>query len=89
MRKFPRSPRCKGEAPTMKLDPAAEALIGTHTISGGIRENIDTGEVNPAPDITITITRELVTKARMLGWSGAELFAEAIRQQTPGPLTSK
>ena len=81
MRKFPRLRRCNGAADRMKLDPAAEALIGTHTISGGTREDTETGEVEPAPDVTITITRALVTKATKLGWSAAELFAEAIRQQ--------
>jgi len=33
---------------------------------------------------TITISRELVDKARALGWSSGELFAEAIRIALPG-----
>jgi len=36
MRKFPRPSRCYGAADPMKLDPAAEALIGTHTISAAL-----------------------------------------------------
>ena len=34
--------------------------------------------------VTITISRELVDRARALNWSTAELFAEAIRIALPG-----
>ena len=34
--------------------------------------------------VTITISRELVEKARVLNWSNGELFAEAIRIALPG-----
>jgi hypothetical protein len=35
------------------------------------------------PDIEIQVTQELIDKARVLGWTGAELFAEAIRLAYP------
>jgi hypothetical protein len=34
--------------------------------------------------VTMTISRELVDRARALNWSTAELFAEAIRIALPG-----
>jgi hypothetical protein len=68
----------------VELDPAAEALLGEHIFPGDTATNIETGEVTAAPDLKVTITRELVTKARLLGWSGAELVAEAIRLAMPG-----
>jgi hypothetical protein len=34
--------------------------------------------------VTLTISRELVEKARALDWSNGELFAEAIRIALPG-----
>ena len=36
--------------------------------------------------VTITISRELVDRARALNWSTGELFAEAIRIALPGVL---
>jgi hypothetical protein len=57
-----------------KLDPAAERLIGTHRLISAEPS---------APQITVTITRDLVIKARTLGWTGKQLFAEAIRLSVP------
>jgi hypothetical protein len=36
--------------------------------------------------VTMTISRELVDRARALNWSTGELFAEAIRIALPGVL---
>ena len=52
----------------MKLVPAAQKLIGSVTL-----------EHEDGSETTIDISRELVIKARMLGWSDFELMAEAVR----------
>ena len=52
----------------MKLAPAAQKLIGSVTL-----------EYEDGSETTIDISRELVIKARMLGWSDFELMAEAVR----------
>jgi len=52
----------------MKLAPAAQRLIGSVTL-----------EHEDGSETTIDISRELVIKARMLGWSGFELMAEAVQ----------
>jgi hypothetical protein len=57
----------------IKLDPAAEALIGPMKL-----ESRDGG-----PPLTINLTRALVEKARLFGWSSGELIAEAVRLQLP------
>jgi hypothetical protein len=52
----------------MKLAPEAQKLIGSVTL-----------EHEDGSETTIDISRELVIKARMLGWSGFELVAEAVQ----------
>ena len=58
----------------MKLAPAAQKLIGSATL-----------EHEDGSETTIDISRELVIKARMLGWSDFELMAEAVRAWRPSP----
>jgi hypothetical protein len=58
----------------MKLVPAAQKLIGSVTL-----------EHEDGSETTIDISRELVIKARMLGWSDFELMAEAVRAWRPSP----
>jgi hypothetical protein len=58
----------------MKLTPAAQRLIGSVTL-----------EHEDGSETTIDITRELVIKARMLGWSEFELAAEAVQAWSCSP----
>jgi hypothetical protein len=57
-----------------KLDAAAERLIGTQKFKCDDPDG---------PDFTVTLSRELVTKARLLGWNSKQLLAEAIRLSFP------
>jgi hypothetical protein len=52
----------------MRLAPENHKLIGSVTL-----------EYEDGSETTIGISRELVIKARMLGWSGFELVAEAVQ----------
>jgi hypothetical protein len=55
-----------------------EKLISEHPFFGGTETNSKTGVKLPAPDLMIKVTRELVARARLLGWSEHELFFEVI-----------
>ena len=58
----------------MKLAPAAQRLIGSVML-----------EHEDGSETTIDISRELVIKARMLGWSDFELVAEAVQGWSCSP----
>jgi hypothetical protein len=73
------------EANELWLTPEDETYVGAYSLDGGSVEDLVTGEIRPCDqELSCTITRELVSKARALGWTGAQLMAEAIRLSVPG-----
>jgi hypothetical protein len=59
-----------------EIDDVIERLIGTHIFEFASQD--------AAMKISITIGRDLVIKAQLLGWKFDELIAEAVRISAPG-----
>jgi hypothetical protein len=82
-----RKTRCRSSSPA-----EVERQLRADMIKNGIRfggpgstmENLKTGEIVPCDkEFHVPITAALYDKARMLGWSSNQLFAEAIRLAYP------